>query len=136
MIFVDTSAWVSLVDKNDDFHDRAVEWFKNQKDKGFVISNLVIIETLGWIRYKLGKRQAIKVGEKLFGSEELRIEKVTREDEQKAWKLFQKLDGRGVSMIDCTCFALMRRLKIKEAFTFDKDFKKIGFTVYPDVKVK
>ncbi|OGM61002.1 hypothetical protein A3A75_01965 [Candidatus Woesebacteria bacterium RIFCSPLOWO2_01_FULL_39_10] len=64
-------------------------------------------------------------------SPDILIERVGRADEVKSWKLFQKLDGRGVSMIDCTSFAVMRRLKIKEAFAFDEDFKNLGFKVYP-----
>ena len=48
------------------------------------------------------------------------------------WKLFKKLNGRGISMVDCTSFTVMKRLKIKKVFAFDEDFKKAGFLVLPE----
>lgn len=131
MIFVDTSAWFAVVDENDKDHIIANSQFKTKSSAKFITSNLVIIESLGWLRYKRGKSQAVKLGERLLYSPDILIERVGRADEVKSWKLFQKLDGRGVSMIDCTSFAVMRRLKIKEAFAFDEDFKNLGFKVYP-----
>ncbi|MBI4099651.1 PIN domain-containing protein, partial [Candidatus Microgenomates bacterium] len=52
-------------------------------------------------------------------------------DEQNAWELFQKLSGKGISFVDCLSFALMQRLKIKTAFTFDADFTRAGFDSLP-----
>ena len=59
------------------------------------------------------------------------MERVTAIDEKRAWRLFRKVEGRGISMIDCTSFILMKRLGIKEVFAFDEDFKKLGFTTCP-----
>lgn len=131
MIFVDTSAWVALTDAKDRFYQRATGWFKAQTTLDFVTSNVVIVETLGWLRYNCGSRVAIETGKRLYLGKELQIEKVTSEIEQEAWLLFQKLEGRGISMIDCTSFVLMKRFKIKKVFAFDTDFAKQGFTVHP-----
>jgi uncharacterized protein len=131
MIFVDTSAWVALTDKRDEFHRKAHIWFQDHTSNRYITSNLVVIETLGWIRYRCGKKIAIEAGQRLLAGSELQIERVTVDDEYQTWLLFQKIDGRGVSMIDTTSFTLMRRLKVKEAFTFDEDFKQQGFTSYP-----
>lgn len=35
------------------------------------------------------------------------------------------------SYVDCVSIAIMRRRGIREAFAFDDDFVKIGFTVVP-----
>lgn len=131
MIFIDTSAFISLM-VEDEFHGKAVKWWSESSKQDLLTSNLVAIETLGWIRYKAGKTKAIDAGKRFFESGELKIERVTNEDEKHSWRLFQKLNGRGISMIDCTSFAVMKRLGIKQAFAFDQDFADVGFNVLPE----
>lgn len=131
MIFIDTNAWIALADANDKFHNRATSWFAGDSKEQFTTSSLVILETLGWLRYKRGKKLAVEVGKNIYFGSDIRIERVMESDESDAWKLFEKLDGRSISMIDCTSMVLMKRLKIKEIFTFDRDFSQFGFKVYP-----
>lgn len=131
MIFVDTSAILALTFPKDSFHSKANIWQKENKKESFVTSNLVVIETLNWSRYKGGKKIAIEIGEGLYSRNGINIVKVTPEDERNAWNFFKKLDGKGISMVDCTSFAIMNRLKIKKAFAFDRDFKKAGFSILP-----
>lgn len=131
MIFVDTNAWVALADDNDKFYPQANSWFHEDSGRNFITSNLIVLETLGWLRYKRGKKLAVESGKRLLLSPDIKVEKVSQTDEEKGWTLFQKLDGRGISMIDCTSFVVMKRLRVKEVFTFDQDFKRLGFKVYP-----
>ena len=130
MIFVDTSAFVALSVASDSFHASAVDWKNEQTMFKFVTSNNAVLESLGWIRYKRGKVAAVRAGEGIFGGD-ISIERVTADDEREAWELFQKTEGRGVSMVDCTTVVVMKRLKIKEVFSFDQDFAKFGLTVVP-----
>lgn len=132
MIFVDTSAFVALVDSDDIFYQKASEWWKTSKSSCLVTTNFVVAETLGWLRYKRGKKIAVKVGENLLFSDDLKTIRAERQDENKAWKLFNKVEGRGISMIDCISFAVMKRLKIKQVFAFDQDFADVGFNVLPE----
>lgn len=131
MIFVDTSAIIALEVPSDKFHKRALRWREEVKDPVFVSSNLVFIETISWVRHNSGKEIAVRIGFSLLSGEGIHLERVTLEDENKAWDLFQKIEGRGISMIDCTSFVLMKRLKINNVFAFDSDFMKLGFKVYP-----
>jgi predicted nucleic acid-binding protein len=39
---------------------------------------------------------------------------------------------RGLSLVDCTSFVLMRRLGVETALAFDEDFRGEGFRVYGD----
>lgn len=131
MIFVDTSAFIALATTSDMFHTEAVVWRASKKEEVFLTSHLVVLETLGWLRYKLGKREAVRFGWPLIAGEGIKVERVTQSDEHSAWELFQKADGRGVSMVDCTSVVLMKRQKIREIFSFDQDFAHLGFTVVP-----
>ena len=131
MIFVDTSAIAAISFIKDEFHSRAELWFSENQKENFIVTNLVVMEILNWVRYKGGRKIAVEVGEKLYLGDDIDIVKVTSEDEKNAWSVFKKLDGRGVSMVDCTSFVVMKRLKIKKVFAFDSDFAKAGFTVLP-----
>jgi uncharacterized protein len=131
MIFVDTSAVIALYFPKDIFHSKADVWFADNKNESFVTTNQVVIEILNWARYKGGKKVAVEMGENLYSGEGITLLKSSSEDEKNAWKLFKRLSGNGVSMTDCISFVVMKRLKIKKAFAFDKDFRKAGFALLP-----
>lgn len=132
MIFVDTSAFIALADSDDKFYQQASVWWKKNKLSRLATTNLVVAETLGWLRYKRGKKIAVEVGENLLFSDDLKTIRAERQDENKAWKLFNRVEGRGISMIDCISFAVMKRLNIKQVFAFDQDFADVGFNVLPE----
>lgn len=52
-------------------------------------------------------------------------------DESAALDLFRKFADQKVSFTDCVSFALMRRHRLKKAFTFDRHFAGAGFEVWP-----
>lgn len=132
-ILLDTSALIALVLEDDLFHKKAVDfWRKAKLEKlEFFISNFVFDETISWFCQRKGKAIAKEIGEFLLANENnLPMAPVLSEDEQKGWQLFIKLPGR-TSFTDCTSFAMMRRLKVKRVFTFDKHFEKAGFKILP-----
>ncbi len=130
MIFVDTNAIIALVVEDDQFHQKAVDWLQNNTEK-LITSNFIIIETLGWLRYMKGKNIAVETGKNLYSGEGITLERVTLRDEKDAWKLFQKVSKRSISMVDCITSVVMKRLNIKGIFTFDRDFIDFDFTIIP-----
>ena len=129
-IFIDTSALIALYLKKDDFHFRAIALLKKYRESGWFTSNFVLDEVYTFVRLRCGKRPAIMFAEILeSNSQKVRLERVTLEDEKEAFKLFAKHDFRGLSFTDCTSFAMMKRLKIKEVFAFDQHFVRAGFQV-------
>jgi predicted nucleic acid-binding protein len=55
------------------------------------------------------------------------VEFVSNELEAESWAWLRRHDERAYSFVDATSFALMRRLRIREAFAFDGDFAAAGF---------
>jgi uncharacterized protein len=131
MIFIDTSAFIALYNSKDIFHKKALIWWKNKPANDLITSNIVILETLGWIRYSLGRSSTVDAGKILYDSDDIKIERMTDVDEMKSWQLFQKVEGRSLSMVDCISIVMMERLKIKGVVTFDGDFANLGFKVFP-----
>lgn len=132
-IFIDTSAFIALYLKGDNFHLKAIEFLKQlQRKTTFVTSNFVLDEVYTFLRVDKGKKVAVEFAEFLAqNAEVVKLRRISIEDEKEAFKYFKKYDFSGLSFTDCTSFALMRRLGLKEVFSFDEHFAKAGFRLVP-----
>lgn len=133
MIFVDTGAWVAIADKNDQYSKEASYQYTSLilKKERLITSNLVLVETYNLLSQTLGAGATIKFGNILDSTNLIRIETITEMDWDRGWKILEKYDDKKFSFTDCTSFALMERLKIKTAFSFDVHFTQYGFTKIP-----
>jgi uncharacterized protein len=52
---------------------------------------------------------------------------VTAEDELRTRQIIYRYDDKNFSLTDATSFAVMERLRITTAFTFDHNFAQYGF---------
>lgn len=130
--FVDTSAWLALNDKNDQYHNKAaaksIEIKKHKIE--LITSEYIIDESITLIRYRVSHRAAVIFGDSLITSNIVRIIDVTGEDRIKAWEMFKKYEDKELSFTDCISFVLMINLKLHKAFTFDEHFKQMGFEIF------
>ena len=131
-LFVDTSAWLALNNKNDQYHDEAVSKITKvrQQKIQLVTSEYVFDESVTIIRYRISHRAAVAFGDALISSNVASIEDITNEERLKAWVLFKKYRDKDLSFTDCTSFALMVKLKLQKAFSFDDHFKQVGFELF------
>ena len=132
-IFVDTSAWIALVDKDDSHHKEAASSYPSllKNHRNLITSNLVIAETYIIILNELGHKPAIDFLEKLKVSP--RILKVySNEDiEAEGELILARYGDQDFSYTDAVSFVVMKRQKIKKAFSFDKHFLIAGFVSVP-----
>ena len=63
------------------------------------------------------------------GAGELTIVRVEPEDEVRAREIIRRYDDKDFSLTDATSFAVMDRLGITTAFTFDRNFVQYGLDV-------
>jgi predicted nucleic acid-binding protein len=131
-LFVDTSAWLALNNKNDQHHDEAVSKITKvrQQKIQLVTSEYVFDESVTIIRYRISHRAAVAFGDALISSNVASIEDITDKERLKAWVLFKKYRDKDLSFTDCTSFALMVKLKLQKAFSFDDHFKQVGFELF------
>lgn len=121
-IFVDTSAWYALFDKDDNNHAQANYFYKNNTFP-LVTTDYILDESLTLIKKRLGHAKAVEIGKSLWNGELADIIHLTEEDKVAAWKIFQRYDDKGFSFTDCTNFAVMERLNMPTVFAFDEHFK-------------
>ena len=129
-VFVDTSMFFALVNDKDEFHKSAISIWEKLKSSGivFVTSNYMLDETFTLIRSRRGVKVVDEFRKSLTNQYEVKIVRVMVADEAGAWEYFLK-DWSHLSFTDCVSFALMKRLEITHAATFDEHFKRAGFDI-------
>ena len=132
-VFVDTGAWYPYLDRKDPDHHLAAGILE-QYSAQLLTTNFVMDEAITLLRYRAGTAVAIQFGELLFSGAVSKIVHVSRQDQQKAWKLFQKYNGHCFSYTDCTSFVVINRLKISTTIAFDSDFREYGLHCLPDLQ--
>jgi len=119
---VDTGAWYALADQSDRHHRAAREYYETAADRqGLVTTDPILGETFALLSSHLGRPSALSFW---AGLREARIPilPITVQEIEAAWHVAQAFPDQTFSFVDCTTFALMERLGIRDAFAFDSDF--------------
>jgi predicted nucleic acid-binding protein len=130
-IFIDTSAFLAVLNANDRFHLPARNAWSDIITSGSAIftSNYVILETTALLQHRFGI-EALR----LFESEILPVVEIAWVDEaihKQGMSTLLAANRRDLSLVDCTSFEMMRHRDMDRAFTFDLHFSEQGFEVIP-----
>jgi predicted nucleic acid-binding protein len=133
IIFVDTGALFAAAnakDKDKD-HQKAKDFLSKLAEEKVIllVTNFIIAEIYTLMLRKIGQDKAIEHLEKLRNTAE--IERVSEEDENKAWQIILRYRDNDFSYVDATSFAVMERLGISDAFSFDEHFEHYSFNRLP-----
>lgn len=132
--FVDSGAWIALIDPDDHWHRPATQFFRTLTRTKLVTSNYVIAETLTWLVHKGLQHRTPQFRRMVRDSERagfLDILWVTRVPHDEAWDLLEQYDDQDFSFFDCTSFVLAKEAKADFVFAFDSDFRIVGLDVRP-----
>ncbi len=131
MVFVDTSAFLAVLDADDTNHRTAARiWEKLLKDQAaLVCSSYVLVETFALVQRRLGMKAVRVLDEDILPL--VKVEWIGEDIHQQAVSAVLVANRRNLSLVDCASFAVMRRLGIREVFTFDKHFLEQGFETLP-----
>jgi predicted nucleic acid-binding protein len=117
--FIDSSIWFASIVAKDHGNARAKEILWSTSDR--VTSDHVVVET--WLL--LASRYRQDAAQQLWGhirEGAARIELVTPADLETAWAIGEAFPDQDFSIVDRTSFAVMGRLGITRAATFDDHF--------------
>ena len=118
-LFVDTSVWYAAADTGDAGNSRAKSILA--AGESLVTTDHVLIETWILLRYRIRRSAAEQFWDGLR-SGVATIEPVGSADLQAAWEFGTVYHDQDFSIVDRTSFAVMRRLGIERAASFDDDF--------------
>jgi predicted nucleic acid-binding protein len=128
VIFADTGAFLALYLRRDQYHRQAVKLWPTVAPP-VLTSNHVMDELATLLGRQAGFSEAANRIQDLYHSPTIDILASTREDELDAVSLMRKFADQDISFTDCMSFAIMRRQRIRTAFTFDRHFRDAGFRV-------
>jgi uncharacterized protein len=128
-VFVDTSAFFALADADDTHHDEARDILRAVAAARYRLftTNILLIECHALILSSLGIARGLEFLRGMAASRTTVIRIRARDEERAQGILFQYAD-KAFSFADTISFAVMERLGIPYAFTFDRNFAQYGLT--------
>ena len=129
--FVDTSAFLAVLDADDQNHLPArAAWNSLISDEDdLVCTNYVLVETFALIQNRLGLAATRTFHEDIVPL--LRVEWIDTHKHDSGVTAVLSAGRRQLSLVDCVSFDVMRRLGVTAAFTFDRHFADQGFRCTP-----
>lgn len=118
-LFVDSSAFFAAADYDDRDHARAEAILSSGEP--LVTSDHVLVESWLLLRRRLGRQPAEQYWAAVH-SGACALEPIVPADLEVAWSIGQIFADRDFSIVDRTSFAVMQRLGVFRAASFDDDF--------------
>ena len=129
-VLVDASAYFALLDRSDISHRDALvirDRLISERSRLFT-SSFILAETHALLLSRLSRHIATRFLREMEESPTT-IVWVTPADVQRARGIIYQHDDKEFSLTDATSFAVMERLGIPHAFTFDRNFTQYRITV-------
>jgi len=128
-VFVDSGAWIALALLRDPLHAQAREQWDLLHRGGAKLhtSVPVVIETFTFLDRNANRDVALAWRESIYEPQTVKILPCELRDLEESWKYFRRTDLHKLSAVDATSFAIMKRARIRLAYTFDHHFAVLGF---------
>ncbi|MEK7424953.1 MAG: PIN domain-containing protein [Actinomycetota bacterium] len=124
---MDASFWIGRALPRDSRYQTARAMEDIVRREQLVTTELVLGEVWTILRRRLGHLATHGAIDAIRALSAIRIEPVDPTLVANAWAWLRVRDERPYSFVDATSFALMRKLRIREALAFDGDFAAAGF---------
>ena len=127
--FVDSGAWIALALTRDPLHAQAREQWEILRGAGARLhtSVPVVIETFTFLERNANRDVALAWRGSIYKPGTVKILPCELRDLEQSWEYFRRTDLHKLSSVDATSFAIMKRARIRIAFTFDHHFAAVGF---------
>ena len=124
VVFVDTGAFYAAINQKDENHSEAAALFRRaiEEEWRLITSSFIVAETHALILTRMGRGLAMA----WLRSIPARIVRISKADEEKARGIIFGYRDKSFSYCDASSFALIERLRIKEAMAFDSHFAQYG----------
>ena len=127
-VLVDSSAYFVLANTSDTDHHvaRAILGRSHTEHRHLFTTNFILAETHALLLKRLNRAVAATFVRQIYLGNTT-IVRVSKADENRAWEIITQYEDKDFSFTDATSFAVMERLSISYAFTFDHHFAQYGF---------
>ncbi|MBE0609169.1 MAG: PIN domain-containing protein [Dehalococcoidia bacterium] len=136
-VFVDTSAWIALVSRDDAYHGAAAGYYRDLRGPSLVTTNAVMYETYNWLAVHRQRRAVSVLRDRIEAAQAvglLDVVAVNADLESTAFRIFDQFDDVVLTYTDCLSAAVARAAAVEAVFTFDDDFSVLGFATVPSYR--
>ena len=128
-VFVDSGAWIALALSRDPLHAQAREQWELLHGAAAKLhtSVPVVIETFTFLDRNANRDVALAWKDSIYKPGTVKILACELHDLEQSWEYFRRTNLHKLSAVDATSFAIMKRARIRLAFTFDHHFSVVGF---------
>lgn len=129
-VLVDTSAYYALVDAADSNHGAARSIINDLAQKRYRLftTNFILAETHALLLSRLGRTIAQRALIEIERGSTT-VVRLRATDERRAREIIVRYQDKDFTLTDASSFAVMERLRISIAFTFDHHFVQYGYTM-------
>ena len=118
-VFVDSTVWFAAANRRDHYNSRAKQLLSDIEDR--LLTDHILVETWLLLNSRVHRRAAEDFWRGIRGGA-AELEKVTGADLERAVAIGEIFSDQTFSIVDRTSFAVMERLGIVRAASFDDDF--------------
>lgn len=128
-VLMDSAGFLALWDASDQHHAAAIRLQEElvRKRRGFLTTEYIVDETVTLLLMRHSHAAAVDFLGTIERSEALALEWIGPERFHAAAAIFRKHGDKEWSFTDCVSFAIMRELRVRDAFTTDHHFRQAGF---------
>ena len=128
-IFIDSSAWIAVLNTNDVRHEQAGRLYREvlEKNLSFVTTSLILSETQVLLRRRIGYDVAMSFLTSVNESARIKIVFPDLPIERQAKQILRQFSDQDFSLTDAISFVVMKEMGISQAFSYDGHFVTAGF---------
>lgn len=130
-LLADTSALLALLFREDQFHAAAAAFPRDNPGARFLLTDLILGEVATRVRARADAARAVHVSREILRSKRHELVLVDTRMVTEALVRMERFHDKKLSFADCASFAVMDRVGLRAAFTFDADFRDCGYTMLP-----
>ena len=130
-LLADTGALLALFNPRDQLHRRAKQFAARERATRFVLTDLIVSETVTRLRSRLDAAHAADVGAALLHSRRYEVIFVDTRLLEAGLAEMRRFADKRLSLADAVSFSVIRDLALDGAFAFDRDFRDCGFAMHP-----
>ena len=125
-LFADTYYFVALLNRNDQYHQRAIGFDRGHR--GLLTTEWVLTEVADLLAKGRTRRYVIPLIRDLGESADCEVIAFSNDIFEEAQSFYDQHRDKEWTLTDCTSFLVMRERGIIEALTGDHHFEQAGFT--------
>ncbi|SRR6266446_1746234 len=128
-VFVDTAAWVALLNTRDELHQSAQKQLEElgRQNAQLITTEFVLVELANMFCALVWRQKVVRFIDGLRRLPNLQIIPADSVLLDKGWNLFRNRPDQEWSLTDCPSMFVMESNQIKLAFSSDHHFEQAGF---------